>query len=104
VHEVRIAGAGAVDSFSSGRVEAGPRDVIRFVAGDHRTHALAFLTDSLPAAAREYLESSRQLRGPPLVTEGAAWIVSLDGAPPGRYPFYCRSHGARGVVTVRTDR
>jgi hypothetical protein len=44
-----------------------------------------------------------QLRGPPLVNEGAAWVVSLADAPVGRYPFLCRTHGARGRIAVGAE-
>jgi plastocyanin len=73
---------------------------VRFTVLDHRTHAIAFVADSLGAQARTFLERTGQLRGPPLVSEGASWVVVLDGAPPGRYPFLCRSHDVRGVLTI----
>ena len=101
IHEVAIGGAGARDSIAPATVEAEPGDAVRFTVGDHRTHALAFIADSLPAGAREFLERTVQLRGPPLVNEGTAWVVSLAEAPPGRYPFVCLSHDARGVLVVR---
>lgn len=101
VHEVGIEGAGAADSLAPATLEVRRGDAVRFIAGDHRTHAIAFLADSLEPGARAYLEESMQLRGPPLVNRGSEWVVVLDDAPPGRYPFVCVSHGARGVVTVR---
>lgn len=101
VHDVDIGGAGAADSLAPAALEVRPGDAVRFVAGDHRAHAIAFLADSLPPAARAWLEESQQLRGPPLVNRGSQWIVVFEGAPPGRYPFTCLSHGARGGVTVR---
>lgn len=103
IHDVRIDGAGAEDSVNPSTVDAATGDVVRFEVGDHRTHALAFRAESLSAEAREFLERTGQLRGPPLVNEGAAWVVSLDGAPAGRYPFICRSHDATGVLVVRSD-
>ena len=103
VHEVAVGGAGATDSIAPATIEAAPSDAVRFVVGDHRTHALAFAADSLPAAVRDFLERTQQLRGPPLVNRGAAWVVSLAEAPPGRYRFACLSHGARGVLIVRSE-
>lgn len=100
VHDVAVGGAGATDSIAPAAVEAEPGDALRFVVGDHRTHALAFVKDSLAPDVRQFLERTVQLRGPPLVNTGTAWVVSLAGAPPGRYPFVCLSHGARGVVVV----
>jgi plastocyanin len=81
-------------------VDASPGDVVRFTTGDNRTHAVAFDAQALSPDARAFLERTSQLSGPPLADEGASWIVDLDGAPPGRYPFRCLSHGRRGVVVV----
>jgi plastocyanin len=102
VHEIVIAGAAATDSIAPTSVRARPGDALRFTTADHRTHAMAFEADRLDPAIREYLDATNQLRGPPLVNRGAAWVVVLEGAPPGRYPFLCRAHNARGMVVVGT--
>lgn len=80
------------------RVRSG--DVVRFVAADRHLHAIAFDAGQLSAEAARFLEQTNQLKGPPLLTEGASWIVSLAAAPPGVYPFVDLSHGARGTVIV----
>lgn len=103
VHEIALRGSGASDSLSATRIEARPGDALRFVAADRRPHAPSFVVDSLDPAVRDFLDRTGQLRGPPLVSEGAAWIVLLEGAPPGRYPFTCRSHDARGMILVTAD-
>lgn len=100
LHDVAIGGAGATDTIAPASLSAKPGDAIRFTVQDHRTHALVFDPGSLPPAAREFLDRTGQLRGPPLVNEGTAWVVSLADAPAGRYPFACLSHGARGVIAV----
>lgn len=100
VHEVVVSGTGGQDTLEPTSTSAEAGDAVRFIVRDRRTHALAFEADGLTPAAREFLESTMQLRGPPLVNEDAAWVVSLADAPAGRYPFVCRTHGARGVVTV----
>lgn len=100
-HEVRFAGSAATDSISPARIEAAPGDAVRFVSGDRRAHAPTFDPGSLDPAVRAYLDGTGQLRGPPLVDEGAAWVVLLEDAPPGRYPFGCRAHdGGEGVLVV----
>ena len=98
VHEVRVGGADA--ALQPDVAQATPGDAIRFVTTDRLPHAIAFVVDSLSGPVREYLDRTGQLRGPPLVNEGAAWVVVLEEAPPGRYPFHCRSHDTRGVVIV----
>lgn len=100
LHEVTISGAGARDSLDPATISAEVGDAVRFTVADRRTHALAFEPDSLSQPIREFLERTAQLRGPPLVNEGSAWVVSLADAPAGRYPFICRSHDERGVVAV----
>jgi plastocyanin len=101
VHDFMIAGQADTDSIAPAGVRAQVGDAVRFTTGDHRTHAMAFDADRLDPPIREYLERTNQLRGPPLVNRGASWVVVLEDAPPGRYPFLCRSHDARGVVIVR---
>ena len=100
VHDVRLGGVGAVDSITPATVRAVPGDAVRFTVADGRPHALTFAVDSLDASARAFLDGTGQLRGPPLVNQDASWVILLEGAPPGRYPFYCRSHDASGVLTV----
>jgi plastocyanin len=100
VHEVVLGGAADQDSITPARLTARPGDAIRFVTADHRMHAVAFDAERLDPVIRDYLHQANQLRGPPLVNEGGAWVVVLDGAPPGAYPFVCRPHGTRGLLVV----
>lgn len=101
-HDVRITGAGAIDSIVPATIEADPGDAVRFIS-DRRPHALTFTAGSLAPPVREFLERTGQLRGPPLVNEGASWVVLLEDAPAGRYPFHCRSHDASGELVVTGD-
>jgi plastocyanin len=87
--------------FDPKAVQASVGDVVRFRTGDAHTHVLVFDEASLPPGARERMAAKSQLRSPPLVIEGATWIVSLDGAPPGTYTFQCLSHSATGQITVQ---
>jgi plastocyanin len=104
VHEVRLAGAGAgVDSIVPEEVTVFPGDAVTFVVDDRRPHAVSFVVEQLEVDVREFLERTGQLRGPPLVNEGATWVVLLEGAPPGRYPYHCRSHDARGMLIVTAE-
>ena len=104
LHEVTLSGdgAGAGDALEPRQVEASSGDAVRFVVGDNVTHAVTFDVDQLAPDVRSFLETTTQLRGPPLVNEGAAWVVVLRDAPPGRYPFRCRTHDARGVLVVQS--
>jgi plastocyanin len=86
--------------FDPAAVEARQGDVVRFTVEDNAGHAIVFDGATLSAEARQFLEQSSQLRGPPLIREGAAWVITLDGAPAGEYAFRCTTHGASGRMTV----
>lgn len=75
-------------------------DIVRFEAGDGAGHAIGFDGALLTSDVRGFLEQTGQLRSPPLVSEGNAWVVSLAHAPPGEYPYTCVTHNARGAITV----
>lgn len=99
LHDVRIRRA-ADGEFDPSSIAAEPGDIIRFTADDHAGHALAFDGAALVLDVRDYLERTGQLRSPPLITSGAAWVIALDGAPPGDYPFLCTTHGNVGRIRV----
>ncbi len=101
VHEVRLGGEPAGPGIHPDSVSARTGDVLRFVAADARGYAIAFGDSTLPAPARDFLERTRQLRGPPLITTGASWVVTLKDAPAGRYPFRSLTRAAGGVLVVQ---
>lgn len=100
VHDVRLGGTGAGTSIQPETVRAVTGDVVRFVAADSRGNAVTFQDSALSPAARQFLVSSRQLRGPPLITTGASWVISLKDAPAGTYPFRSLTRDAGGVLLV----
>lgn len=101
VHDVRLSSAGAITGITPATVNAYTGDVLRFVAADSRGHAVGFDEASLAPDVRAFLAGSRQLRGPPLISTGASWVVSLKGAPAGNYPFHSLTGGAGGLLIVR---
>ncbi len=102
IHEVVIRSDFEGAIFEPHELVVRPGDVVRFTAGDAGNHAIAFDEAGLTPEARSFLESTYQLRGPPLITAGAVWVVSFDGAPPGDYPFVCLTYGGTGRITVQT--
>src|SRR5690606_16119143 len=86
--------------FEPATASAAPGDIVRFASLDNGSHAIAFDAPALSADARDFLERTGQLRSPPLMVTGAAWVVNLEGAPPGQYPFTCATHGERGSLTI----
>lgn len=86
--------------FQPAVVEAHQGDMVRFTSRDRGSHAIAFDGAALDSVARDYLERTGQLRGPPLIANGSAWVITLDGAPPGEYVFRCATHDAAGRLQV----
>jgi plastocyanin len=103
VHEVVVATLAGVEVARPGTVEVEPGAWVAFRVGDRRVHSVAFELDSLAPAARRAVERGGQDASPPLVEEGARYLVSFEGAPPGRYPYRMEGTGepSRGVVVVR---
>ena len=99
-HDVAFEGVGAQQEVTPSTVAANPGDAVAFTAVDRVTHSVAFLADRLDSAQVAFLEQGGQMRGPPLLSEGSSWIVSLNGAPPGDYVFACTMHGGQGVIRV----
>jgi plastocyanin len=86
--------------FHPAALQATQGDVIRFTADDMAGHAIAFVGAELDPAIRQFLEETGQLRGPPLITRGASWVITTQNAPVGNYPFHCSTHAVRGNMTV----
>jgi plastocyanin len=83
-------------------VTVAPGDFVQFVSQDWLVHEVIFEVDSLPAAARAFLERTGQSASPPLLQRGARFVLSAVDAPEGRYPYLLEGNRAagRGVVVV----
>lgn len=103
VLDVRLRQTPAGGAVEPDTVRAHPGDVVRFIAADARGYAVAFDTAGLAPDAREFLERTGQLRGPPLVSAGAVWVVSLEGAPSGTYAFRSLTADAQGLLLVQAQ-
>jgi plastocyanin len=90
----------ATGDFEPARVHAHAGDYVRFTAKDHAGHAIVFVAEELSVEARAFLERTGQLNSPPLIPVGASWVITLEAAPAGDYPFRCATHDARGVLSV----
>lgn len=75
-------------------------DVVRFITADRHPHAITFDLAQLAPATEDFLRRTDQLRSPPLISEGASWVVSFQEAPPGVYPFIDLSQDRRGAIVV----
>ena len=98
LHDVNIKATQAGD-FAPAQVTAKAGDVVRFTSADTRTHALTI--DPPSEQARAALQGQGQLRSPPIVAHGTAWVVSLKGVPAGTYTVRCISHAGTATVVVQ---
>ena len=97
LHDVKIRSTQTGD-FEPAQVAAKVGDVVRFTSADTRTHALTI--DPPNDQARAALEAEGQMRSPPLVAHGTAWVVSLKAVPAGTYIVRCISHAGTASVVV----
>jgi len=104
LHQVVLGGRGTDEHLLPSRILASPGDAVEFVTVDHRVHTLFFLVDSLSSEGWDFLVSSGQEASAPLLSRGSRFLVRLEGAPLGRYPFQSRGHGGQafGVIELRT--
>ena len=75
---------------------------LQFVTTDWLIHEVAFDVEQLHAEARAFLERTDQLASPPLLSRDSRFVVSFEGAPPGRYPYVLAGNGGpgRGLIVV----
>ncbi|MEM7413905.1 MAG: hypothetical protein AAF389_00325 [Gemmatimonadota bacterium] len=78
-------------------------DLVSFESADGFVHEVRFELDSLDLEQRTFLTDRRQDVSPPLVSRGARFVMTLEGAPYGRYPYLLQGNRApgRGVLVVR---
>lgn len=90
--------------FAPDSVTAIAGDVIRIRSENAGPHAVGFDVTASDTSATGFLRSTDQIRALPLLEPDAQWMVSLAGAPVGRYVLICLTHGARAVVGVNATR
>jgi plastocyanin len=102
LRRVILGGRGSEEHVLPLRIRAAPGDGVEFVTVDHRVHLVSFPPDSLFPEGAAFLDSTEQGMSPPLLYRGSRFILRLEGAPSGRYPFVSQGHGgvAHGVIEV----
>jgi hypothetical protein len=106
IHRITLGGRGADDRVVPLRVEGAPGDVLHVLSVDRRVQTFAFEAEGMSAEQKDFLERTGQVGSPPLTDAGSRWVVSLEGAPEGDYPFVVMGQGepVRGMVDVRRRR
>lgn len=102
---VTLGGRGSEEHVLPQRILARPGDAVEFVTVDHRIHRLEFPRDSLSVESYDFLVASGSEASPPLHARGSRFLLFLEGAPLGRYPFLSLGHGgvAHGVIEIAED-
>ena len=98
LHDIAVQTNAQSKDFEPAQLNAARGDYVRFTTGDSRTHAIVFEIPS--PEMRAFLEKTGQLRSPPLVTNGASWVITLKDAPAGSYAYRCLMHNDIGQIVV----
>ena len=104
VHRISI--SGGLHERAVPREVTVPLDAfVEFVTTDSWVHEVRFELDSLSDPARDFILRTDQGHSPPMVNADSRFLVSMRGAPPGRYPFLIEGNGepARGAVVVAAE-
>jgi plastocyanin len=101
VHTVEVFG-GSAEHAEPRRLEILPGDYVQFVSTDWRVHEVHFVEDGLSTELWRFLADSRQESSPPLVQQGARFVMTFEGAPAGTYAYRLEgnSETGDGVIVV----
>lgn len=101
VHTVSLA-SGADERAEPDSIVVRPGDYLQFVSTDWLVHEVHFDSLEMDERARSFMTLTDQMDSPPLLQQGARFVVSFRDAPPGRYPFRLEGNRGpgRGVIVV----
>lgn len=101
VHRVMLTG-GPTERSDPVAISIEPGAYVEFVTTDWLIHEVIFETDSLAGERRSFLERTDQVASPPLINRESRYVLSFEGAPPGRYPYTIEGNGGtgRGLIIV----
>jgi hypothetical protein len=102
VHRIVLRVQNQAESLEPSELSIEPGAYLEFLTQDRYVRVVSFVLDELAPEQASFLRSTGQDRSPPLVELDSRFLVSFEGAPPGRYPFVVEGSGApaRGVVSV----
>lgn len=101
VHRITLTG-GEIERADPAALSVEPGDVVEFVTTDWLIHEVIFEADSVGSTRWSFLNGTDQAASPPLINRDSRFVISFEGAPPGRYPYLLEGNGAmgRGVIVV----
>jgi plastocyanin len=101
VHRVILVG-GEMERADPAALSIEPGGIVEFVTTDWLIHEVMFEADSVGAELWSFLERTDQTASPPLIDRDTRYVLTFDGAPPGRYPYLLEGNGApgHGVIIV----
>jgi len=101
VYRVMLTG-GATERADPVAISIEPGAYVEFVTTDWLIHEVIFEADSLAGERWFFLERTDQTASPPLINRESRYVLSFEGAPPGRYPYSIEGNGrpSRGVIIV----
>ena len=79
-----------------------PGDYLQFVSSDWLIHEVHFDSAIMDDQARSFMVVTGQMNSPPLLQQGARFVLSFEDAPLGTYPFRLRGNreDGSGVIVV----
>jgi plastocyanin len=101
VHRVMLTG-GATERADPMAISLEPGSHVEFITTDWLIHEVIFEADSVTGEQWSFLERTDQVASPPLINRESRYVLSFEGAPPGRYPYTLEGNGGagRGVIIV----
>jgi len=100
IHQITIGGRGDEEHVVPTLLRVSGDDVVVFMTVDGRIHTVSFPEDSLALDAALYLARTNQADSPPLTDRGSRFVITLEGAPEGRYRFRSRGPGGEAWGTL----
>lgn len=101
VHRVTLTG-GEAERADPAAVSIEPGSLVEFVTTDWLIHEVIFEADSVGEVEWAFLQRTDQTASPPLIDRETRYVLSFEGAPPGRYPYLIEGNSVpgRGVIIV----
>jgi len=103
VYRVSLIGgapAGASERADPAAISIEQGSYVEFVTTDWMIHEVIFEADSLEGRLWSFLDRMDQTASPPLINRGSRYVLTFEGAPPGRYPYRIEGNGVAGRGTI----